>query len=87
MEMEFLWKLLSLLFGQVGVLGTILIAMCTYLAWDVKEERASHRATREYIYELQEKRVQMHTANLEAMTEIKVSLDQLTRTILGWRKR
>ena len=64
-----------------------MIGVCVYLGWELREERLAHKGTRQFIYDLQEKRLSMHTANLEAINEVKNSLDNLTKAILTWRPR
>ena len=82
--MDFSWvqSLLTLLFGQVGAMGTLLVAACSYLGWSLYREQEYHR---KQIEAWNEKRLELHEQNLKALSEMRTSIDILTRS-LGRRR-
>ena len=74
--MEFSWitELLKLLFGQMGVLGTTLMIMFAYVAWQLHLEKLDHRKSRERHEEVTDKRLEL----LQTLTK---TISELERTV------
>lgn len=85
MEWSWLSSILTLLFGQVGVLGTVLIAASAYIAWQLHLEQLDHKETRRKYEEMNEKRLELFAHVLKSVGEMKTSIDALF--VLTKRKR
>lgn len=81
MDLAWILSLLQLLFGQAGVVGTILIGGFAYVAWQLKLEQDAHDKTRTQKDELSEKRYALLEKQLSVMGEFRVALDNLTETV------
>lgn len=75
--MEWLKDLLTLLFGQLGPLGTVCVAAAAYSAWLHHTEREDHRKTRELVAADAEKRLKIHEAFIGTLTEMKILLQHM----------
>jgi len=71
--------LLKLLFGNLGVLGTMLTVLVAYMAWLLNTERGKHDETRRLVMETQERRLEMYAANVRVLSELKTLLDMAMR--------
>lgn len=76
--MDQLVPLLQLLFGQTGVVGTILIAIAAYFAYLYNQERNDHKETRRLMNEAADKRAQVLEAYIKGFSDIKTSIDILS---------
>lgn len=72
--MDWLKDLLTLLFGQLGPLGTVCVAAAAYSAWLHHTEREDHRKTRELVAKDAEGRLKIHQQFIEVLTEMKTLL-------------
>jgi hypothetical protein len=77
MEWGMLEGLLRLLFGQLGVLGTALVAFSAVLMWLLLREQEEHAQTRKASAEINEKRLELAVQTLKALHEFKSSIDAL----------
>lgn len=68
-------NLLQLLFGQLGVLGTVCFLFMSYIAWQLDVEQKLHRETRRRYEELNERRLQVFDALANSIKDLKVSVD------------
>lgn len=84
--MDFSWlkALLEVLFGQIGVVSTILVAVCAYITWLYEKERAlhgkereSHENTRKQMQELGEKRFAVILEAFKVMEGFKKEIEEL----------
>lgn len=75
--MEWVKDLLTLLFGQLGPLGTVCVAAATYSAWLHHTEREDHRKTREMVAKDSEARLKIHNSFIETLAEMKVLLQHM----------
>ncbi len=84
--MDFAWlkSLLEVLFGQIGVVSTILIAVCAYITWLYEKERElhgkereSHESTRKQMQELSEKRFAIILETFKVMEGFKREIEEL----------
>lgn len=72
--MEFVQDLLKLLFGQLGVVGTVCFVILGYVAFLHWQEREDHKATRESIKFYIQSQNEMNMRFLEVLTEVKTVL-------------
>ena len=77
MTLEGLQAVLTLLFGQVGVLGTVLIGFSAILFYLLREERAEHAKTRLRAEELHDRRLELAKQTLIALHEQQTALNAL----------
>ena len=75
--MEMLQELLTLLFGQLGPLGTVCVAAAAYSAWLHHREREDHKATRRAVAEDAKERLAIHNRYLEVLAEMRILLMHL----------
>lgn len=80
MDLSWLQELLKLLFGQVGVLGTVLIGFAAYIGWLLEQEKREHERTRTRAEEVYEKRTILFETYLKAMTELRVAVEASATT-------
>jgi hypothetical protein len=74
--MEWVESLLSLLFKQLGPLGTVCLLTTVYAAWLHKKEKDDHLRTRELVAMDAEKRNKIHQEFIAVLVEIKTMLAQ-----------
>lgn len=74
---DFSWvqELLKLLFGQVGVLGTVLIGIAAYIAYLHKKEMEAHEETRRRGDEVAEKRTVLFETYLKTLSDLKIAIE------------
>jgi len=77
--METWIEVLKLLFGQLGVVGTVCFAMAGYLARLHYQEKEDHKKTRAAMEVDMDKRLKIHHEYIEVLTEIKQLLIALSR--------
>jgi hypothetical protein len=77
-DQSFIINLLSLLFGQTGALGTVLIMANAYQAWLYLQERKSHEATRQSMQTAADKRTEILESYVKSIGDIKQSIDLLS---------
>jgi hypothetical protein len=77
MSEGFLLDLIKLLFGQVGVLGTVLIAFGSFCAWLYITERKAHDATRSLMMQQNEARFKILESNLQTLKELQSTVGLL----------
>lgn len=82
---DFVTKTLTLLFGQVGVLGTILIAVCGLLLWLFHKEQLAHANTRDRYEATSEKRMELYASFLTHLEQLKNQIALLEATLRGAR--
>lgn len=78
---DWVTDLLRLLFGQLGVVGTVCAVAAVYSAWLLKLEQDAHNTTREKNEILNDKRIEVFTQIVETLSEMKTSVDTLTVTL------
>jgi hypothetical protein len=61
---------LKLLFGQVGVLGTVIIGFAGFIAWLYIKEREAHDSTRQLMLTQNEARYKVLESNLATLKEL-----------------
>ena len=71
--------LIKLLFGQVGVIGTICLGLAAFVGWLLREERNAHLMTQRRYEELNEKRFEILLMHQKALGEVRDSLSILAR--------
>lgn len=69
--MEWLEGLLKLLFGQLGVVGTVCFLWAFYLGWLYDLERKDHKASRDTLRELSQTQAGMNLKVIEVLTELR----------------
>lgn len=67
----------KLLFGQVGVLGTVIIGFAGFIAWLYIREREAHEATRKLMWEASEARYKVLESNLATLKELQSTVGLL----------
>lgn len=72
--MEWVEGLLTLLFRQLGPLGTICLLTTVYVAWLHHNEREDHKHTRDLIAADAERRTKLNQEFIIVLTEIKTLL-------------
>lgn len=77
--MEDITTILKLLFGQLGVVGTVCFIMSAYLAWLYDQERKDHKATRDAITKDVNERLQIHYKYLEMFEKLNAVLEVIKR--------
>lgn len=77
--MEWIQDLLKLLFGQLGVVGTVCFLVSGYLAWLHHQEREDHKQTRESVRLYVQSQNEMNMRFLEVITEVKTLLMRQVR--------
>ena len=73
--MDWLNELLKLLFGQVGVLGTVLIGMVFYIGRLLEAEQKAHTDTRKRSEDTGEKRTVLFETYLKTMSDLKNAIE------------
>lgn len=73
----FLLELLKLLFGQVGVLGTVLIAFGAFTAYLYITERKAHDVTRTLMLAQNDARFKILESNLQTLKELQSTVSLL----------
>jgi len=73
--MDWVNELLKLLFGQVGVLGTVLIGMVYYIGRLLETEQKEHAETRRRAEETNERRIAIFETYLKAMADLKGAVE------------
>ena len=77
MDLGWLHQLLTLLFGQVGVLGTILIGMVAGMFWLLLKEQEAHGKTRTSVQEVNEKRLELALSTLKTLEDLTGAIEAL----------
>lgn len=72
--MEFVQDLLKLLFGQLGVVGTVCFVILGYVAYLHHQEREDHKQTREGIKHFIASQNETNMKFLEVMVEMRTVL-------------
>lgn len=67
----------KLLFGQVGVLGTVIIGFAGFIAWLYLKEREAHEATRRLMWDQSEARYKVLESNLTTLKELQTTVGLL----------
>ena len=75
--MEWIESLLSLVFKQLGPLGTVCLLTTVYAAWLHKQEKADHLRTRELVAADAEKRNKIHQEFVAVLIEMKTMLARI----------
>lgn len=73
MEIE---SLLKLLFGQLGVIGTVCLGVATALGWLHMQERKDHKQTRELMYQHFEKLLTLQISVASVLAELKLLITE-----------
>lgn len=87
MEWGVVSQILTVLFGQVGVLGTVLIAFSGVLLWLLQREQDSHEKTREQVALVNEKRIELAISTLNSLHELRNAIDALAEEVKRRRPR
>lgn len=75
-----LWiETLKLLFGQLGVVGTVCFLMTGYLAYLHRQEKEDHGKTRKLLDADLDKRLELHQNYIQLLVEIKSALELLAQ--------
>jgi len=75
--MDWWISLLQLLFGQLGVVGTVCFVMAMYIAYLHHQEREDHKATRVLMERDVERRATIHEQYIKVLAEMKLLLESL----------
>lgn len=78
---EVLVEFVKLLFGQVGVIGTVCLGVAAFIGWLLQEERASHTQTRTKYEEMNDKRFDLLLAQQQTLTALKDAVTVLATKI------
>lgn len=70
-------EILKLLFGQLGVVGTVCFLMSGYLAYLHRQEKEDHKATRQLMEGDLDKRLKIHQEYIQVLTQIKTMMEAL----------
>ena len=62
-------------------MGTLLVSFSAYLAWSLHKEQEEHKDTRKQVDAWNEKRLELHSQNLEAISEMRASIKELIRVV------
>lgn len=73
--------LIKLLFGQVGVIGTLCLGIAAWFAYQYREEREAHLRTQNRYEELNEKRFELMKTNHETLNALKDSVGLLASKV------
>lgn len=69
--MEWITDTLKLLFGQLGVVGTVCFIISAYLGWMHYEEKEDHKLTRSALHDLVKAQATVNLQFMELLTEIR----------------
>jgi len=70
---------LKLLFGQVGVLGTVIMIFAAFISWLHIKEREAHEATRAIMNAQNEARYRVLESNLATLKELQTTVALLVQ--------
>jgi hypothetical protein len=73
--------LIKLLFGQVGVIGTLCLAVAAWFAYSYREEREAHLKTQSRYEDMNEKRFEVLKSNQETLTMLKDAISILANKV------
>lgn len=74
-------NLVKFLTSQFGLPGSLAVALCGYLIYLLREERAAHAATRDKIDQINEKRIEMTSQFLLTIKDLKEALEAVSAII------
>lgn len=77
MSWETIEQLLKLLFGNIGVGGTVGVCVAIYIGWLYDQEKKDHKATRLAVQEDAEKRRELQEKYIEVLTRLSVMIEAL----------
>lgn len=72
--------MLKLLFGQLGVVGTVCLGVAGALGWLHMQERADHKQTRELMYQHFEKLLALQISVAGVLAELKLLIAEDDRS-------
>lgn len=75
-------NLIKFITSQFGLPGSLAVGIAGYLIWLLQKERESHDKTRDKVFEVNEKRIELSKTTTEAVIELKQSLQAVT-ALLG----
>ena len=75
-------NLIKFITSQFGLPGSLAVGIAGYLIWLLQKERESHDKTRDKLFEVNEKRIELSRTTTEAVIELKQSLQAVT-ALLG----
>ena len=75
-------NLVKFITSQFGLPGSLAVGIAGYLIWLLQKERESHDKTRDKVFEVNEKRIELSRTTTEAVIELKQSLQAVT-ALLG----
>ena len=75
-------NLIKFITSQFGLPGSLAVGIAGYLIWLLQKERESHDKTRDKVFEVNEKRIELSRTTTEAVIELKQSLQAVT-ALLG----
>lgn len=78
-------KLVTFLTGAFGLPGSMAVCLLCYVIYLLGEERKAHLATRDKIDQINEKRIELHATYMQAIRDLKESLEAVS-AILGKSK-
>lgn len=73
--------LIKLLFGQVGVIGTLCLAVAAWFAYSYREEREAHLKTQTRYEDLNEKRFELLKSQSDTLTALKDAMVILSNKV------
>lgn len=75
-------NLIKFITSQFGLPGSLAVGIAGYLIWLLQKEREAHEQTRQKVYEVNEKRIELSKLTTEAVLELRQSL-QAVAALLG----
>lgn len=75
-------NLIKFITSQFGLPGSLAVAIAGYLIWLLQKEREAHEQTRQKVYEVNEKRIELSKTTTEAVIALRQSLEAVT-ALLG----
>ena len=73
--------LIKLLFGQVGVIGSLCLFVAAWFAYSYREEREAHLKTQSRYEDMNEKRFEVLKSNQETLTMLKDAISILANKV------
>lgn len=67
--------------SQFGLPGSLAVAIAGYLIWLLQKEREAHEATRQKVFEVNEKRIELSKLTTEAVIELRSSLQAVAASL------
>jgi hypothetical protein len=79
MSWDTIEQLLKLLFGNIGVGGTVGVCVAIYIGWLLHQEKEDHRQTRLAVKLDADKRIEIQEKYIEVLTRLTVLIESLQK--------